>query len=183
VPSLLLHAPPLLVVAALTACATPGPVVSAPSTPVKLRASPASAPRATAALTACNQPWTLENVEGGAGRVVVVCGTDVRREDVEPGAMTRAIDPALGPARERVCACASRLAVPAFVDLVVTSWPDEGRASVVPGELDDELDADLATPFMACVGTVTTAFARSHADACGAEKARFVYPLRVDLQR
>jgi hypothetical protein len=114
--------------------------------------------------------------------VVVVCGSDVRRQDVEPGAMTRAIDPALEPARERVCACASRLTVPAFVDLVVTSWPDEGRASVAPGELDDELDADLATPFMACVGTVKTAFARSHADACGAEKATLVYPLRVDLQ-
>jgi len=172
---------------ACAACASPGPVVSAPSTPSTPPNAPAlpaaPAPRRSPSLTACDQPWTLGNVEGGAGRVVVVCGSDVRRQDVEAGAMTRAIDPALGPARERVCACASRLALPAFVDLVVTSWPDEGRASVAPGELDDELDATLATPFMACIGTVKTAFARSHGDTCGAEKATFVYPLRVDLQR
>ena len=158
-------------------------MVSAPSIPSNGPAAPVPAPPGPSSLTACTQPWTLGNVEGGAGRVVVVCGSDVRRQDVEPGAMTRAIDPALEPARQRVCACAARLAVPAFVDLVVTSWPDEGRASVAPGELDDELDAELATPFMACVGTVKTAFAHAHADACGAEKATFVYPLRVDLQR
>jgi hypothetical protein len=36
---------------------------------------------------------------------------------------------------------------------------------------------------MACIGTVKTSFVRSHGDTCGAEKATFVYPLRVDLQR
>ena len=61
-------------------------------------------------------------------------------QDVEPGVMTRAIEPALEPARQRVCSCAARLPVPAFVDLVVTSLPDEGRGSVEEGELDDELE-------------------------------------------
>jgi hypothetical protein len=170
------------------ACSAPGSVVSAPSVAPTVAAPSTEAPRGKATgsrldLTACSQKWTLEDVEGGAGRVVVVCGNDVRRQDVEPGAMTRAIDPALEPARERVCACAARMTVPAFVDLVVTSSPDEGRARVEPGELDDELDAELAAPFLACVGTVKTTFPRSHADACGADKATFVYPLRVDLLR
>lgn len=134
-------------------------------------------------MPACALPWTLEDVAGGPGRVVVVCGADVRRQDVEPGAMTRAIDPALEPARERVCACASRMRVPAYVDLVVTSTPDEGRAKVEASEPDDDLDPDLAPAFVACVGSLSTTFARSHPDTCGADRATFVYPLRVDLVR
>jgi hypothetical protein len=95
--------------------------------------------------------------------------------------MTRAIDPALEPARQRVCSCAARLPPPAFVDLVVTSMPDEGRARVEASEPDEELDAETAAAFVACVGTLSTTITRSHADTCGAERATFVYPLRVDL--
>jgi hypothetical protein len=134
-------------------------------------------------MTACALPWTLEDVAGGPGRVVVVCGADVRRQDVEPGPMTRAIDPALEPARQRVCACAARMRVPAYVDLVVTSTPDDGRAKVEAGEPDEELEADVAAAFVECVGTLSTTFPRSHPDTCGAERATFVYPLRVDLVR
>ena len=95
--------------------------------------------------------------------------------------MTRAIEPILEPARQRVCACAGRMPVPAFVDLVVTSVPDEGRASVAVDELDDELDRDLATAFAACIGTLSATVPRGHLDACGTAKAALKYPLRVDL--
>ena len=134
-------------------------------------------------LTACALPWTLEDVAGGPGRVVVVCGSDVRRQDVEPGAMMRAIDPALEPARQRVCSCASRMPVPAFVDLVVTSSPDQGLAKVVASEPDDELDPAVAPAFVACVGSVVATFARMHADTCGTGEPTFVYPLHVELVR
>ena len=172
-----------LSLALCSACATPGqgPVVLAPSAETHEAAARPPPPPGGDKLTACALPWTLEDVEGGQGRVVVVCGSDVRRQDVEPGVMTRAIEPALEPARQRVCSCAARLPVPAFVDLVVTSIPDEGRASVEEGELDDELDRELATAFMACVGKLTTAVPRAHLDACGPEKAMLKYPLRVDL--
>jgi hypothetical protein len=95
--------------------------------------------------------------------------------------MVRALEPVLEPARQRVCACAARMPVPAFVDLVVTSMPDEGRGSLETGELDDELDRDVATAFMACVGTLTAPVPKAHLEACGTEKATLVYPLRVDL--
>lgn len=165
------------------ACATPGqgPVVLAPSVEGSAPAPRPPAPPVGGKLTACARPWTLEDVEGGQGRVVVVCDSEVRREDLEPGAMARAIEPILEPARQRVCACASRMPVPAFVDLVVTSLPDEGRASVEVGELDDELDHELATAFMACVGKLTTAVPRAHLPTCGPAKATLKYPLRVDL--
>jgi len=157
--------------------------VRAPSTAVDLPAARPSAPRDPKMLTACALPWTLEDVEGGAGRVVVVCGSDVRRRDVEPGVMIRALDAALEPARERVCSCAGRMTVPAYVDLVVTSKPDDGQASVVASEPDDELDPALAAAFVACIGTLQMSIARSHADTCGSDKATFVYPLHVDLER
>lgn len=165
------------------ACATPGqgPVVLAPSVEGSAPASRPPAPPVGGKLTACALPWTLEDVEGGQGRVVVVCDSEVRREDLEPGAMARAIEPILEPARQRVCACAARMPVPAFVDLVVTSLPDEGRASVEVGELDDELDRELATAFMACVGKLTTSVPRAHLSTCGPAKATLKYPLRVDL--
>jgi hypothetical protein len=167
---------------AAVACAAPsaGPVVVAPSGNARPPA-PSAPPAGSEALTACALPWTLEDVAGGPGRVVVVCGSDVRRQAVESGPMTRAIDPALEPARQRVCSCAARLPLPAFVDLVVTSVPDEGHARVEASEPDEELDADVAAAFVACVGTLSTTFASSHADTCGAEKATYVYPLRVDL--
>lgn len=173
----------VLSLVACTACATPGqgPVVLAPSVETPALAPHAPTPTPVEKLTACALPWTLGDVEGGQGRVVVVCGSDVRRQDVEPGVMTHAIEPILEPARARVCSCAARMPVPAFVDLVVTSFPDEGRASVEEGELDDELDHDLATAFMACVGKVTAVIPRSHLDSCGPEKAVLSYPLRVDL--
>jgi len=167
------------------ACAAPGqgPVVHAPSVDVSVPAPRPAAAHAGEKLTACALPWTLEDVEGGQGRVVVVCGSDVRRQDLAPGAMTRAIEPILEPARARVCACAARMPVPAFVDLVVTSIPDEGSTSVEASEPDDELDREPATAFVACVGTVKTAITRAHTDICGAEKTIFKYPLRVDLAR
>jgi len=165
------------------ACAAPGqgPVVLAPSAEANASATRPPAAPAGEKLTACALPWTLEDVQGGRGRVVVVCGSDVRRQDLEPGAMTRALEPILESARQRVCSCAARLPVPAYVDLVVTSVPDDGRGSVEEGELDDELDRELATAFMACVGKLTTAVPRAHLEACGPEKATLVYPLRVDL--
>jgi hypothetical protein len=165
------------------ACATPGqgPVVLAPSVESTAPAPRPPAPPSVDKLAACALPWTVGDVQGGQQRVVLVCGTDVRRQDLEPGTMTRAIEPILEPARQRVCSCAARMPVPAFVDLVVTSVPEDGRASVEVDELDDELDRDLATAFMACVGKLTTAVPRTHLEACGTEKATLKYPLRVDL--
>jgi hypothetical protein len=120
-------------------------------------------------------------MEGGQGRVIVACGNDVHHQDLEPGPMTRAIEPILEPARQRVCGCAAHLPVPAYVDLVVTSRLDEGTASVEEGELDDELDHDVATAFMACVGKLTAAVPRAHLEECGPAKATLTYPLHVDL--
>jgi len=174
--------PAAIVVAYLGCAPAVAPVVQAPAVTSEAPARPV-APTAGPELTACALPWTLEDVAGGPGRVVVVCGNDVRRQAVEPGAMTRAIDPALEPARQRVCACAARMPVPAFVDLVVTSTPDQGRARVEASEPDDELDPAVAPAFVACVGSLVTTFARLHADTCGADEATFVYPLHVELVR
>jgi hypothetical protein len=165
------------------ACAAPGagPVVLAPSaepSPAVARPPP---PPVVTKLTACALPWTLEDMQGERGKVIITCGNDVNREDLEPGPLARAIEPMLEPGRQRVCACAARMPAPAFVDLVVTSLPDEGRASLEVGELDDELDHDVATAFKACVGQLATAVPRTHVDACGASKATLTYPLRVDL--
>jgi hypothetical protein len=120
-------------------------------------------------------------MQSDRGKVIITCGTDVDREDLGPGPLSRAIEPMLEPGRQRVCACAMRMAAPAFVDLVVTSSPDEGRASLEVGELDDELDADVATAFKACVGQLTAAVPRTHVDACAAATSTLTYPLRVDL--
>lgn len=166
------------------ACATPGagPVVLAPSAEAGPTAtSRPAAPPPGAKLTACALPWTLEDMQSNRGKVIVTCGTDVNREDLVPGPLARAIEPMLEPGRQRVCACATRMPAPAFVDLVVTSSPDEGRASLEVGELDDELDHDVATAFKACVGQLTGAVPRAHVDACAAPKAILTYPLRVDL--
>jgi hypothetical protein len=173
----------VLVCVGCAAAGSSGPVVQAPAAATE--PAPAATHAATSTsgpeLTACALPWTLEDVAGGPGRVVVVCGSDVRRQAVEPGAMTRAIDPALEPARQRVCACAAKMPVPAFVDLVVTSSPDQGRARVEASEPDDELDPAVAPAFVACVGSLVATFARLHADTCGAGEATFVYPLHVEL--
>lgn len=182
----MLLVPSRLPTAALLACVACAPaggaVVQAPAAPeAPTVARPPAAPAAD--LTACALPWTIEDVAGGPGRVVVVCGNDVRRQAVEPGVMTQAIDSALEPARQRVCGCAARMPPPAYVDLVVTSSPDEGRARVEASEPDEELDPALAPAFVACVGSLTTTFARIHADTCGADDATFVYPLHVELAR
>ena len=163
-------------------CAGPGsgPVVSAPSVPSETPAGRVVAGGGDK-LTACALPWTLEDVAEGPGRVIVVCASDARREAVQVGPMTKAIDPALEPARQRVCSCAERMRAPAFVDLVVTSFPDEGRATVETGELDEELDPEVGREFYDCVGKLRTPFPPVHTDACGAEKTRYVYPLHVDL--
>jgi hypothetical protein len=157
-------------------------VVQAPAV-VEVPSSPRATPAPAGDLPACALPWTIEDVAGGPGRVVVVCGNDVRRQPVLPGAMTQAIDSALEPARQRVCGCAARMPPPAYVDLVVTTSPDEGRARVEASEPDDELDPAIAPAFVACVGSLVTTFARIHADSCGADDATFVYPLHVELVR
>jgi hypothetical protein len=177
--------PRLSLLLPLTACAAsgPGPVVTAPALVQAAPAPRASAPRHGEMLAACALPWTLEDVEGGAGRVVAVCGGDVRRLDLEAGPMTRSIEAVLEPGRARVCACAARMAAPPYLDLVVTTSPDEGTATLEPGETDEEQDAELTAPFVACVGTVKASFPRSHADTCGQDRAVFKYPLRVELSK
>jgi len=115
--------------------------------------------------------------------VVVVCGSDVRREPLDgSGAIARAISPALERARERVCACAGRLQAPASLDLVVKSAPDEGRATVDASDLEDDMDPLLGPPFAACVGTVVVSYAPLHVDACpDHEKPVVVYPFQIDF--
>lgn len=141
--------------------------------------SDAGAPEA---LGACGKPWRLE-VMGGDGRVVVVCAHDVRRAALaESSAFERALGPALDPARDRVCACAGRVRPPAFVDLVFTAHPEEGRVTVQAGA-DDDLDPELGPAFVACVGTVAAAFAPIRAEVCAETgKSSFVYPVRVELE-
>jgi hypothetical protein len=121
--------------------------------------------------------------------VIVVCGSDVRRESLSRSpALRSAIAPALEPARQRVCACAARLPPPAFVDLVVTVIPGQGRASVEAnpgGETDEEVDPALGAPFVACVGTVVATSPRAHpAGICdGALEGTLKFPMRVELTR
>jgi hypothetical protein len=175
---------PALALVLLASCepGAGGPVVHAPSTGGESPPARAASPGEDQ-LTACALPWTLETIAEGPGTVIVVCPGDARREPVQAGPMTRAIDPALEPARHRVCDCAKRMQAPEFVDLKVTSAPDDGQARVEPGEIDDELDPDPARAFYACVGTLQVPFARSHADTCGGPNVTFVYPLRVDLAK
>lgn len=173
--------------ASCACCAAPETVVTAPLVPSVLAdRSEASAAVSSASLVtpgACSQKWTLDGVAGGPGRVVVVCGSDVRREALdESGPMARAIVPALEPARERVCACAGRIASPAFVDLVITAILDDGRVTAEASKPDDALDPDVDPAFAACVGTVVASFAPSRPGGCASlGKMTVVYPVRIDL--
>jgi hypothetical protein len=171
----------ILLVACVSCITTrPGPVVSAPASPA---AADGNRSASSGGPEACSRPWNLGEVAGGPGSVVVVCGTDARREPlVGSGAVARAISPALEPARERVCACAARLQAPPHVDLVVKSTPDQGRATVEAGDPEDDMDPQLGPPFVACVGTVVVSYLPSHVAACpDSEKAAVAYPFRVDL--
>ncbi len=180
---------------ASAACTTSGAtVVSAPSVTLPPVAGPGSGrapgargadrPSAAGGPAACLQSWALEDAAGSAAQVLIVCGNDVRRTPVTVGPMTRALDPALEVAHERVCSCAARVPSPAFVDLVITAVPADGRASVEPSEPDAALDADVAQGFLACVGSVPVSFARFAADECGGQGATtYVYSLDVELER
>jgi hypothetical protein len=167
------------------ACGAQPPVVSAPAVPSVAGARPSSSSTtAPDAPAACGQSWALEDAAGSSAQILVVCGNDVRREPVTAGAMTRALDPALEVAHERVCTCAQRVRAPAFVDLVITAVPAEGRASVEPSEPDASLDPDVAPGFLACVGSVPVSFAKFSADACDDHGATtYVYSLDVELAR
>ena len=175
----------LLVVCGACAAPGPGPIVSAPSSSSSSEygsaAAPAPSPQRAAIPPVCGQPWTFDAM-GGDARVVVVCANDVRRQPLdESGETMHALSPGLAPARERVCACAGKLAPPAFVDLVFTAKPEDGRVTVQASG-DQDLDPELGPAFVACVGTVSVTFAPRPSDACsGAGKVSFVYPVRLDL--
>ena len=119
---------------------------------------------------------------GGSAQVVLLCPSDVKREPLDPnGPMAPALAPALDPARERVCGCAARMQPPAFVDLVFTAKPEDGRVTI-EAKGDEELDPTLGPPFLACVGTLTASFAPVHGGACeGGGAGTIVYPVRLDL--
>jgi hypothetical protein len=122
------------------------------------------------------------DVIGGNARVVVVCDTDVQRRALdESSAVARSLLPALEPARERVCACVTRLRPPPFIDLVFTAKPQEGEVTV-RGSGDDDVDPELGPDFIACIGTVVAKFAAAPSDVCaGAAKASYLYPVRLEL--
>lgn len=176
----------------LVACAAPGggAYVSAPAVPSESR-GPSPATSTVAALnegtrspSACRQSWALEDVPAGDARVLVVCGNDVRREPIVVGAMSRAIDPGLESAHQRVCTCASRMTAPPFVDLVVTAVPEEGRSGVETSEPEGEVDAAVASAFAACVGKIAATFPRFTGGGCpGGDKTTFVYSFDVELGR
>lgn len=180
----------MLLALGLVACGAPagGGYVSAPSGPT---GSPSVAPAAAGVQgetphspAACRQSWALEDVPAGDARVLVVCGNDVRREPIVVGAMSRAIDPGLESAHQRVCTCASRMATPPFVDLVVTAVPDEGRAGVETSDPEGEVDPGVASAFAACVGKIASSFAPFAGGACpSGEKTTFVYSFDVELGR
>jgi hypothetical protein len=159
----------LPLVLALASCASsPGPIISAP-------AIPGSAPHAgTVARQTVVAPGNP--AAGGAG------GGRVGREPVAVGPMTRALDPALDAARERVCACAARGAAPGTVDLVVTAVPGEGRASVEPGEAEASLDPQVAQAFAGCVGSLGVTFPPFEDATCGdGARVKYVYAMDVEL--
>jgi hypothetical protein len=137
----------------------------------------------TNAPVVCGKPWRLD-VIGGDAQVVVVCANDVQRQALDSSsAIERALSPVLDPARERVCACVGRMPAPAFVDLVFTARPEEGRVTVQAGG-DDDLDPDLGPALVACIGTVVATFGPLPSEACSdAGKASFVYPVRLELGR
>ncbi len=166
---------------AACAGAAPGVVVTAPAVSAEPAASGHAPPPEDRTLTACALPWNLDDV--GDAHVVVTCGADVRREELAPGPMTRALAPGLEPARQKLCACAARMPVPAFADLVVRSAPAEGRVTVEADEVDDELDPEVARAFYGCIGAVVARFDPVSTPACGPGRAAFAYPLRVDLTR
>lgn len=177
-------APSLLLALALSCAPAPAPLVTAPSAPAGSSPHGTSDPPSSypGAPKACDQSWALEDVVASDARVLVVCPGDVRREPPRPGAMAKALDPGLDAARRRVCDCAARLPRPAFVDLVVTAIPEEGRASLETGEPDESVDHDVAAPFVACVGKVDVTFPAFPAAECpGAPKTTYVYSLDVEL--
>jgi hypothetical protein len=175
----------------LVACGTPagGAYVNAPSggaggSSSETAGTGAAQTEGVRSPHACRDSWALEDVPAGDARVLVVCGNDVRREPIVVGAMSRAIDPGLDSARQRVCSCASRMAAPQFVDLVVTAVPEEGRAGVETSEPEGELDQGVATAFAACVGKIASSFPRFPGGGCpGGEKTTFVYSFDIDLGR
>jgi hypothetical protein len=181
-----LRSPVLTLALASAACASSaGPVVSAPLVPASGPVAPGASrhpPSAPGAPTACGQSWELQDAVGHGASVIVVCGSDVRREPIAVGPMTRALDPALDLARERVCACAARGAAPGTVDLVVTAVPRDGRASVEPGEAEASLDPQVGQAFAACLGTLGVTFPAFQDAACeDGSGAKYVYALDVEL--
>jgi hypothetical protein len=175
-----------LLVMLVAACGAPqGAVISAPAVELPAGARPVSTSTAASdAPAACGQSWALEDAAGSSTQILIVCGDGVRREPVTTGNMTRALDPALEVAHERVCSCAQRVRAPAFVELVITSVPAEGHASVEPSEPDVSLDPDVAPGFVACVGSAAVSFAKFPADACeGHGATTYVYSLDVELAR
>lgn len=182
---------PAWVALGLVACGAPagGAYVSAPSgaaTSPSSEAAVAAGANGEAARSpsACRESWALEDVPAGEARVLVVCGNDVRREPIVVGAMSRAIDPGLESAHQRVCTCASRMAAPQFVDLVVTAVPEEGRAGVETSEPEGEVDPGVASAFAACIGKIAASFPSFAGGACpGGEKTTFVYSFDIELGR
>jgi hypothetical protein len=173
-----------LPVVALVACATqPGPVVSAPSSSGAgvERVAPVAAP--SDGPEACGQSWQLEDATGSSAQILVVCGHDLKREPVSAGPMSRALDPALEVAHERVCTCAKQVGAPASVDLVITSIPTEGHATIEPSDADTSLDPDDGR-FLACIGKVPVTFPSFAVDPCeGGGATSYVYSLAVELGR
>ncbi|HLK44328.1 MAG TPA: hypothetical protein VKT18_00005, partial [Acidimicrobiales bacterium] len=99
----------------VAACGSTQGLVQAPT----VGGAPKPKGEAEGSPASCRQSWRLEDAQASAAQVLVVCGADVRRASIEAGAMTRALDPGLDAARERVCDCAAHMALPAFVDVVV----------------------------------------------------------------
>jgi hypothetical protein len=176
----------LAVLVALAACSPgSGGIVAVPLAPAAGKIEPRTAPTAPgfAGSIACTQPWTLEHVAGGGGTVILVCGNDAHRQPLDPAsASARAVAAALAPARERVCTCATRMASPQHVDLVVRAFPAEGRATVEASDPEEDLDPTLGPPFLACIGTVVATFAPTQVEECAdPAKTSLVYPMRVEL--
>ena len=169
-----------VVIASCSGPRAPPPVLAYPSSAAPAASGPtdAAGPQQPAA---CARPWKLEAV-GGDSRIVVVCGNDVQRQPLEESSeMAQALFPALDPAQERVCSCTGRVRTPPFIDLVFTSKPDEGRvtARATP---DDDLDPDVGSAFIACIGVVTATFAPMRLGACAAGNASLIYPVRLELE-
>jgi hypothetical protein len=136
---------------------------------------------ATGVPAACEKPWTL-GVIGGDGRVVVTCSNDVQRLPLdESGPLARALAPGLDPARDRVCACATKLRAPPFIDLVFTAKPEEGHLTV-RANADEDADSEMDTAFAGCVGTITASYTPIRSGACPGGPATAIYPVRLELE-